>query len=215
MGHSSQPHWGLQSPEPYRQAEPNIVTEREKSPLPKYGDTKIEYNAFSQRDDIVEIDIPPTVKSIAAAAFICCKNLSKVTMHEGLEKIYAGAFSHCSSLSYIEIPDSVNELISPFENVPIKTLRLPKSLKSLSYDVFRDCKTLTEVSITSSKTSIADYTFTWSNITHIVFKEIPESIASRAFFNCHQIQSIIVPKGQADHLKIHLPKYLHKVCMER
>ena len=48
--------------------------------------------------DITSVFVPSTVKIIYDVAFADCKNLEKVVLSEGLERIYSGVFSECSAL---------------------------------------------------------------------------------------------------------------------
>lgn len=69
------------------------------------GDVLIKYNGQGQ-----SAELPSHIRVIADSAFVDKKNLKKVTLNGGLEKIKNYAFYGCSSLIYIEIPASVNEI---------------------------------------------------------------------------------------------------------
>lgn len=75
------------------------------------GVQKIEMNAFSQRLDLIEANIPEGVKIIEKGAF-ASSGLEKVSLPRTLEKIEAYAFVGCRRLTTITIPDdvAVNEL---------------------------------------------------------------------------------------------------------
>lgn len=71
----------------------------------------IEMDAFSQRFDLIEANIPEGVKIIEKGAF-ASSGLEKVSLPRTLEKIEAYAFVGCRRLTTITIPDdvAVNEL---------------------------------------------------------------------------------------------------------
>lgn len=71
----------------------------------------IEMDAFSQRFDLIEANIPEGVKIIEKGAF-AGSGLQKVTLPKTLEKIEDYAFIKCRQLTTITIPDdvAVNEL---------------------------------------------------------------------------------------------------------
>ena len=116
------------------------------------GTTQLEYQAFD--DDTVEItdcdneaagelEIPAEidgkpVTSIGDGAFSVCSGLTKITIPNGVTSIRDGAFSNCSGLTEITIPDSVT---------------------SIGDNAFSDCSGLTEITIPDSVTSIGGSTF--------------------------------------------------------
>ncbi|RAW47480.1 hypothetical protein DQW92_01275, partial [Metamycoplasma hominis] len=69
------------------------------------------------------ITIPSTVKEIGESAFSSCKNLKKVILNEGLEKIGDEAFY----------------------NTNIESITIPASVKKFGYSAFFGCKNLKEV----------------------------------------------------------------------
>ncbi len=54
--------------------------------VPK-GVTEIGFRSFSDCDSLEEVDIPGSVRVIAAYAFMRCGNLKSVALHEGLQEI--------------------------------------------------------------------------------------------------------------------------------
>ncbi len=94
-----------------------------------------------------DVVIPPTivfegvectVTSIGSSAFSGCSGLTSVTIPEGVTSIGSGAFSGCSSLTSVTIPEGVT---------------------SIGYGAFQNCTGITSVTIPSSVTSIGDYPF--------------------------------------------------------
>lgn len=66
--------------------------------------------AFMGCELLETIDIPASTKEIYERAFENCYSLSKVELHEGLEKIGEKAFFNCYSLPEIYVPESVMEI---------------------------------------------------------------------------------------------------------
>ena len=58
----------------------------------KYGRKTIRPYEFEGRDDITEVVLPKTIKTIGEGAFADCKNLTKIYMPDGIEKIGLSAF---------------------------------------------------------------------------------------------------------------------------
>ena len=116
------------------------------------GTTQLEYQAFD--DDTVEItdcdneaagelEIPAEidgkpVTSIGDGAFSVCSGLTKITIPNGVTSIGDYAFSDCSGLTKITIPNGVT---------------------SIRDGAFSNCSGLTEITIPDSVTSIGDYAF--------------------------------------------------------
>ncbi len=67
-------------------------------------------NTFSELDNIINVSIPTTVKTIRSWAFYKCSGLKAIVLPEGLEGIGYMAFNGCTSLEGITIPASVSEI---------------------------------------------------------------------------------------------------------
>ncbi len=75
--------------------------------------------------------------------------------------IGSSAFSDCSSLASITIPDSVTSIGSyAFRNCrSLASITIPDSVKSIGYDAFDDCSSLASVTIGNSVESIGSFAF--------------------------------------------------------
>ena len=67
-------------------------------------------NAFESCDNLKNITIPDSVKTIEFAAFRYCKNLEKIEIPKGVSSIGLYVFSGCTALSQITIQESVTYL---------------------------------------------------------------------------------------------------------
>ncbi len=117
--------------------------------------------------DVIE-DVPVT--SIGGGAFSQCSNLTNVEIPNSVTSIVNYAFSGCTSLASVTIPDSVT---------------------SIGEGAFSWCKGLANVTIPDSITSIERYLF--SNCTSMMSITIPKSvtsIGSGAFDNCTGLETI-------------------------
>jgi len=179
-----------------------------------YSVTSIGESAFAGCDGLTSISIPNSVTSIGYQAFSSCaglpvidntryadtylveavdKTLSTYTIKEGTKWIGDGAFSGCTGLTSIEIPNSVT---------------------SIGGIAFSGCTGLTSVTIPNSVTSIGGYAFFGcSSLTSPVFNAhmfvymptsysgaytIPngiESIAGGAFSSCSGLTSVTIPNS--------------------
>ena len=121
-------------------------------------------------------------------------SLRKVTVTGG--NILYGAFSGCSSLTSITIPDSVTSIGDyTFRNCSsLMSITIPDSVTSIGSYAFYNCSSLTSITIPNSVTSIGDSTFSGcSSLTSITIPNSVTSIGKSAFYNCSSLTSIIIP----------------------
>lgn len=62
-----------------------------------------------QESGIEKVQIPGTVKTIEACAFLRCANLRAIDLPDSLETIKKGAFAQCG-LKSVEIPHNVTDI---------------------------------------------------------------------------------------------------------
>ena len=102
--------------------------------------------------------------------------------------IGGSAFSWCSSLTSITIPNSVTSIgYSAFEGCSsLTSITLPNNVTSIGNGTFRDCSSLTSITIPNSVTSIGDDAFCGcSSLTSMVVEEGNTTYDSRD--NCNAI----------------------------
>ena len=63
--------------------------------------TVIEEELFSNRDDIVEVELPAGVKVIGPHAFEHCSRLERVVLPDTIERIERDAFHNCRMLEEV------------------------------------------------------------------------------------------------------------------
>jgi hypothetical protein len=136
------------------------------------------------------------VTSIGDGAFSNCTALTTVTIPNSVTTIGAGAFRNCYSLPSLTIPNSVSRIgYAAFCNGGLKTVAIPNSVKVIADDLFLDCYSLTSVTIPVSVTSIGNYSF--GNCYQLSSVAIPNSvtsIGSGAFYNCG-LHTVAIPQS--------------------
>ncbi len=151
-----------------------------------------------------EIVIPKTcngipVTAIGNSAFSGCSSLTSITIPEGVTKIDFGAFYKCTSLTSINIPDSVTIIgNSAFEGcLKLTSINIPDSVTSIGNYAFNKCESLTSIVIPDGVTKLGECAF--SSCSSLESINIPENITSigdYTFNNCKSLTSIInIPNG--------------------
>lgn len=76
----------------------------------RYKVTKLGASCFYNATNLKEVVLPATIEEIGDGAFICCRELKKLQLNEGLKKIGEQCFKYTYSLEQITIPASVTEI---------------------------------------------------------------------------------------------------------
>ena len=116
-----------------------------------------------------------SVASIGLSAFSGCSGLTSITIPNSVRKIGNYAFSFCSGLKEITIPNRV---------------------RSIGKHAFSFCSGLTSITIPEGVTSIGESTFYGcSGLKGITIPEGVTSIGDDAFFNCSGLKEITIPNS--------------------
>ena len=174
--------------------------------------TSIGGYAFKGCIGLTSITIPNSLTSIGGDAFKGCpienakipaiaseeiKNnkLKNVIITSG-NSIRSYAFSGCSSLTNIIIPDSVTSIEENtfYGCTGLTSITIPNSVTSIGRSAFNGCTGLTYVTIGNSVTSIGDYAFYGcKGLTSITIPDGVTSIEERVFYDCKGLTSVTIP----------------------
>ena len=137
------------------------------------------------------------IRGIGDDAFSGCSGLTSVTIPDSVTSIGPSAFSGCSGLTSVAIPDSVTSIGSSafYGCTNLTSVAIPDSVTSIGSSAFYGCTNLTSVAIPDSVTRIGDYAFSGcSGLTSVV---IPSRWSlSWVFASSYgKIESVTIPSG--------------------
>ena len=160
-------------------------------------------SSVSENDEYVPHSLKSVIitggSSIGAGAFSGCSRLMSVTIPDSVTEIGGSAFEGCGMLESVTIPDSVTSIGDRafYSCEGLKSVTIPDSVTSIGDEAFCNCYGLISITIPNSVTSIGDEAFRYcSGLTGTL--AIPEgvtSIGGGAFGGCIGLTSIIVKDG--------------------
>ena len=178
------------------------------------GGTSIGDYAFRYCDSLTSVTIPDSVTSIGYYAFNGCTALESITIPDSVTSIGYYAFNGCTSLKSITIPfvgstkDGTSNThfgyIFGAQSYHDNYDYVPASLKeviitggtSLGSYAFRNCTSLTSVTIPDSVTSIGDWAFEdCDSLTSVTIPDSVTSIGGSAFRDCTSLTSVTIGNG--------------------
>lgn len=166
------------------------------------------------------VEIPPViggmpVVEIGSEAFKWRKQLTHVSIPQGVKQIGSWAFFSCSNLTGVSIPDSMQSIgHGAFANCALQKVTLPVSVTALQGNPFSACKALDDVSISVRN----PYYYELSNVlvsasgelvcypaglpaSEYVIPDEVTSIGSGAFYGCENLTDVWLHPGVASIMK--------------
>ena len=136
------------------------------------------------------------ITKIGNYAFSYCSSLTSITIPDSVTEIGNYAFRFCDSLTSVTIGDSVTSIGNyAFDNCSsLKSVTIPDSVTSIGNNAFYNCSSLTSVTIPDSVTTIGDGTFhSCSSLTSITIPDSVTEIGKQAFYYCSSLTSVTIP----------------------
>ena len=131
-------------------------------------------------------------------AFSGCTGLTSITIPDSVTSIGNYTFQNCTSLTSITIPDSVTSIGDfAFSNCDsLTSVTIPDGVTSIGMFAFSGCTGLTSIIIPDSVTSIGGSAFEYcTGLTSVTIGKGVTNIGESAFDGCTSLNSIIIPNG--------------------
>ena len=148
-----------------------------------------------------EINVPATfnglpVVEIGIKAFENNVNITKVTLHEPLSTINNLAFTGCTALESIELPDGLTHIgMKAFSGTALKTLSIPDSVYNVSGSIVDNCVNLESIKLSNREQNInSKHFYNTPKLKSVTLPESVISIGPEAFVGSG-IESIKIPKN--------------------
>ena len=162
--------------------------------LPDIGITAIEGNTF-KGVEAASIAIPETVTSIGDSAF-AESGITSVVIPESVKSIGNLAFS-TTAIKDVTIPANVEKIgYAAFSRcMEMETVKFAEgsNLKTIDFNTFESCRSLTEVEIPSGVVEIKEWAFNGcASLTTVTIPASVTTIGAGAFGNCPSLKTINV-----------------------
>ena len=171
------------------------------------ADGSVEYikaGAFSDRNKLAHIDIPPTIKRIGMDAFAGCSSLSSIYVPDSVRDIGIDAFSNCTSLTYLRLPKDLADAnalgvnLSSLERLEIS----PESDRYISVNnciIERDrrrmvmgCKT-SVIPADGTVETIASVAYNINDgVERVVVPACVRDVEEEAFYYCYNLREVVI-----------------------
>ena len=155
--------------------------------------------------DMSNYEIHEDTKIIAAYAFSECSHLASIIIPDGVTNISYDVFNGCSSLTSVVIPDSVTSISgSAFEScTSLTSVVIPDSVTSIGRGAFYGCTSLTSIVIPDSVTSISWMAFYGcTSLASVVIPDSVTNIDDDAFFGCDSLTDVYYTGTEEEWAKI-------------
>jgi hypothetical protein len=152
------------------------------------------YGVFNKCQSLVEVNLPPTLKTIGAYCFNECSALETINIPTSVTKLGNGVFRKCSLLylDEVNLPNLTTFGSDVFAYVKIRKLNLGKvttlPTAGISSQNYGDKSVLEEVVIPEGVTSIPNASFYGYALVRTTIPKSVATIGAQAFYGCKALE---------------------------
>lgn len=146
--------------------------------------------------ETVEFATGNKIATMGASAFSGCTSLKSIAIPEAVTTIEASAFNGCSSLATVTMGSAVTSIgESAFKGTALASISLPSTITSIGATAFQSSKLTGVLNLPASLTAIGSQAFASTKLTGVVIPASVTSIGSAAFAPIATLASIEVASG--------------------
>lgn len=143
----------------------------------EYAVTTIDNTAFKGNKNITSVAISNGVTTLANGTFSGCSALKGLTIPGSVASIPNAMCMNCTSLESIAISEGVKEFIDyAFHNCALTEIELPKTIASISKNVFTKCDIVSVKVLAETPPTIEEKTFESTAVPNAVLEVPSESV---------------------------------------
>ena len=155
-----------------------------------FGDYSLAIRSFDELQYFINLN------DISDYAFSGCSNLKSITIPDSVITIGYNAFEYCSNLTSVNIPNSVTTIgFAAFIGCSrLTSVTIPNSVTTIEDHAFYECSSLTSVTIPDSVTTIGICAFdNCSSLTSVTIGNSVTTIGEKTFAYCCSLTSVTIP----------------------
>lgn len=155
--------------------------------------TIVEYVGTAKNVEVPSKINGKKVTKIGMHAFCFSRNMQKIALPSTLVEIEEDAFSYCTALKEIKIPDSVKKMggYQFYGCTALTKVVLSKNLTEISERTFKHCTKLKEIVIPDKVKTIGDHAFAWSALEKITLPASLKTVGDGAFVAWPSVKTVI------------------------
>ncbi|MCQ2391153.1 MAG: leucine-rich repeat domain-containing protein [Kiritimatiellae bacterium] len=134
------------------------------------------------------------VEAIGVNAFSFCSSITSVVLPDAVKTIAARAFYSCSSLTNVVLPSGLTSIGDHafYDNSNLGLNAAPESLRMVGPWAFGNCAKIRDVRFFAKDVEVGESAFSGcSGLTNVVFSSSVGDIGSQAFSSCASLQSVV------------------------
>jgi hypothetical protein len=142
---------------------------------------------FASKYNLLTIELPDSVTTIAASAFDQCRYLQRINIPESVTEVGSSAFQTCSALAEVHVTNLTKYL----------NIKFPAYSTHVRYGgLYVNGVLLTDLVIPAGIESIGKCAFySYSHLKNIIIPDSVTSIGEYAFSSCKNLERVTIGKG--------------------